>query len=67
MANETVLDHVIDVARHGGTEILSEPIPAPKVGGNFALDQHVVKGRDSLASLASLWHILPECVGFRRD
>ena len=44
MASETVLEHVLDVNRHGGTEVLSEPIPPPKVGGNFVLDENVKKG-----------------------
>ncbi|KAL8826747.1 MAG: hypothetical protein Q9170_007285 [Blastenia crenularia] len=42
MANEEVLEHVIDVARHGGTENLEGPIPPPKIGGNFALDDCVI-------------------------
>ena len=44
MADENPLQHVIDVNRHGGTETLSEPIPSPKVGGNFVLDDAVVAG-----------------------
>ena len=44
MASETVLEHVLDVKRHGGTEVLSEPIAPPKVGGNFVLDENVKNG-----------------------
>lgn len=47
MADEAPLKHVIDVARHGGTEILSEPVPPPKTGGNFALDENVINGMDT--------------------
>ena len=38
------LQHVIDVARHGGTETLSEPISKPKIGGSFVLDENVIQG-----------------------
>ena len=47
MADEP-LQHVIDVARHGGTETLSEPIPKPKIGGNFMLDENVIQGTYAL-------------------
>lgn len=44
MADETVLAHVIDIARHGGTDTQAGPIPPPSLGGNFALDESVVEG-----------------------
>ena len=46
MANETVLEHVLDVNRHGGTEVPSEQIAPPKVGGNYVLDENVIDGTD---------------------
>ena len=48
MAGEDVLGHVLDVARHGGTQVLSGPIPPPKIDGNFLLDDSVIAGISSL-------------------
>ena len=36
--------HIIDIARHGGTEPLSEPIPKPEIGETFELDDNVIQG-----------------------
>ena len=44
MADEDVPEHVIDITRHGGTENLAGPIPPPPIGGNFALDENVIRG-----------------------
>ena len=43
MAKETV----IDIQRHAAQEVLSAPIPAPKTGGTFEVDENVVKGKHS--------------------
>ena len=53
MVDEEVLEHIIDIARHGGIENAQGPIPAPQIGGNFVLDQSVIDGKsDSFACLA---------------
>ena len=44
MADDSVPEHIIDVARHGGTENLEGPIPQPTIGGNFMLHENVIKG-----------------------
>ncbi len=54
MGDEPAPEHVIDVARHGGTEILSEPVPPPRVGGNFVLDDNVIRGIDILLLTLSM-------------
>ena len=56
--DDSVLEHVLDVTRHGGTEVLSEAIAPPKVGGNFVLDENVIEGNELLIfqqSFKSIW------------
>lgn len=43
----TALDHVVDVARHGGEEIPTEGIPKPQLGRALKLDASVVRGKTS--------------------
>lgn len=45
MADEEMSEQVIDFARHGGTENLEYSIPPPEIGGNFTLDESIVKGK----------------------
>ena len=49
MADEPPAEHVVDIGRHGGTETQSEPVPPPQAGGNFALDESVINGKDDPA------------------
>ena len=49
MAEDSVPEHIIDVARHGGTENLVGPIPQPTIGGNFILDENVIKGEQNIS------------------
>lgn len=59
MADEQVLEHVVDVARrHGGTENVEGPIPPPKIGGNFALDDSVIDGKQTPSSPQDSGHRL---------
>lgn len=43
----TALDHVIDVARHGGEEIPAEGIPKPQLGRALKLDASIMRGKAS--------------------
>lgn len=43
----SALDHVIDVARHGGEEIPAEGIPKPQLGRALRLDASIVRGKTS--------------------
>ena len=38
---------VIDVQRHAGQDVPAAPIPAPKTGSTFEVDENVVKGKQS--------------------
>lgn len=61
MADNSIPDHVIDIDRHGGTEVLAGPIPPPKIGGNCALDENVVKGKYHILFLSSTAHCNVSC------
>ena len=56
MADNSIPDHVIDIDRHGGMEVLAGPIPPPKTGGNCTLDENVVKGKYHMLVLSSNAH-----------
>lgn len=43
----TALDHVIDVARHGGEGIPAEGIPKPQLGRALKLDASIMRGKTS--------------------
>ena len=43
---DTTVHKVLDVNRHGGTEVPSEPIAPPKVGEHFTLDRNVIDCTD---------------------
>ena len=66
MAESSIPDHVIDIDRHGGTEVLAGPIPPPKIGGNCTLDENVVKGKSviPLVECPFQFELLSSVVGF---
>ena len=43
---DTTVHKVLDVNRHGGTEVPSKPIAPPKVGEDFELDDNVIDCTD---------------------
>ena len=55
---DSMSDHVMDVARHAGTEKATGPIPQPTIGGSFTLDKNVVNGKHSISGLSSYFEPL---------
>lgn len=53
MVVDSMSEHVIDVARHGGTETLVGPIPRPTIGGSFMIHENVMKGKHGVSNLSN--------------